>query len=70
MSDSWKTVKANEVRTGDTIRTKAGEVVIVSRIQPQFLNRPEMLAFIEDTEERWYKRPVAADAEVEVRTDS
>jgi hypothetical protein len=70
MSESWKTVKATDVRIGDTVRTPAGEVVTVSRIQSKFLNRPETLAFIEDTEERWYKRPLAAETEVEVRIDS
>jgi hypothetical protein len=42
-------------------------VVTVSRIEYEFLGRPEMLAFIEDTAERWYKRPVAVDAVVEVQ---
>ena len=67
MSETWKTVKADEVRTGDTVRTQAGDVVTVTRIETSFLGRPNMLAFIEDTAERWYKRPVASDAEVEIR---
>lgn len=29
-----------------------------------------MIAFIEDTPERWYKRPVAVDATVEILSSS
>ena len=39
---------------GDRIRTQAGEEVYVSRIEAPFLGRPEMIAFIEDTPERWH----------------
>jgi hypothetical protein len=67
MSDTWKTVKADEVKAGDAVRTKAGDVVIVSRIDTSFMGMPNMLAFIEDTADRWFKQPMGADAEVEVR---
>ena len=68
MSESWKKVKADEVRAGDAVRTQAGDVVTVSRIESSFLGVPNMLAFIEDTPERWFKQPMMADAEVEVRS--
>jgi hypothetical protein len=68
MSESWKKVKAGDVRAGDTVRTQSGEVVIVSRIDSSFLGMPNMLAFIEDTPERWFKQPVTAETEVEVRS--
>jgi hypothetical protein len=68
MSESWKKVKADEVRAGDAVRTQAGHVVTVSRIESSFLGMPNMLAFIEDTPERWFKQPMMADAEVEVRS--
>jgi hypothetical protein len=68
MSKGWKTVKAADVRTGDAVRTKTGDVVTVSRIETSFLGRPEMLAFIEDTADRWFKQPMMSDADVEVRT--
>ena len=68
MSESWKKVKADEVRAGDAVRTQAGSVVTVSRIERSFLGMPNMLAFIEDTPERWFKQPMMADAEVEVRS--
>jgi len=68
MSDSWKTVKADKVRIGDSVRTQTGQLVLVSRIESPFLGRPNMLALIEDTEDRWFKQPLSADADVEVRT--
>jgi hypothetical protein len=68
MSESWEAVRADQVCVGDTVRTRTGDVFYVSRVETLFLGRPNMLAFIEDTPDRWYKRPVAVDATVEVRT--
>ncbi len=68
MSESWKKVKADEVRAGDAVRTQAGDVVIVSRVETGFMGMPNMLAFIEDTPDRWFKQPMMADGEVEVRS--
>jgi hypothetical protein len=68
MSESWKKVKADEVREGDAVRMQTGDVVIVSRIETGFMGRPNMLAFIEDTPDRWFKQPMMADGEVEVRS--
>jgi hypothetical protein len=67
MSDKWKTVKADQVKPGDAVRTKTGDVVTVSRIDTSFLGMPNMLAFIEDTADRWFKQPMGTDAKVEVR---
>jgi hypothetical protein len=64
--DSWKTVLAGQVRPGDRVRTKAGEELTVTRIEPAFFGDPNRVAFIEDTPQRWYKRPVALDAEIDV----
>jgi hypothetical protein len=66
--EGWVTKRADEVRTGDVVMTASGDVVSVSRIEESFLGRPNMIAFIEDTPERWYKRPVARDVDVQVRT--
>ena len=66
MSESWRRAKASEVVVGDRVRTDAGDLVEVSRIESPFMGRGEMLAFIEDTAERWYKRPVPADAELDI----
>ncbi len=70
MSDSWKTIKAQEVKVGDTVRAQSGAVVIVSRIETPFLGRSNMVAFIEDTPDRWFKQPVVSDSEVEIRAAS
>jgi hypothetical protein len=67
MSDIWKTVKAEQVKAGDAVRTQTGDVVTVSRIEKSFMGLPNMLAFIEDTADRWFKQPMMADADVEVR---
>ena len=47
-------------------RLESGEEVIATRIEAPFMGREEMVAFIEDTPERWYKRPARATANVEV----
>jgi hypothetical protein len=68
--DSLATVAASDVKVGDVVRTSTGDVIVVSRIETSFLGRPNMLAFIEDTPDRWYKRPTMVDAEVEVRSST
>jgi hypothetical protein len=70
MSDTWKTVKAQDVKAGDTVRTQTGGVVIVSRVEASFMGRPNMVAFIEDTPDRWFKQPMMSDSDVEIRTAS
>jgi hypothetical protein len=68
MSESWKTVKATDVKAGDTVRTQSGATVIVSRVDSSFMGMTNMVAFIEDTPERWFKQPMLAEGEVEVRS--
>ncbi len=67
MADRWSTVKADEVQPGDRVRTGDGTELIATRIEPAFFGLPNMIAFIEDTPERWFKRPVTIDADVEVQ---
>ena len=38
----------------------------MSRIEASFLGRENMVAFIEDTPDRWFKQPMPLAAEVEV----
>ena len=38
----------------------------MSRIEAAFFGRDNMIALIEDTPERWFKRPVTVDADVEI----
>jgi hypothetical protein len=68
MSDTWKTVKAQDVKAGDTVRTQNGGVVLVSRVEASFMGRSNMVAFIEDTPDRWFKQPMMSDSDVEIRT--
>jgi hypothetical protein len=67
MTTTWVKVTASEVKPGDRVRTPSGDELTVSRIEAPFLGRAEMIAFIEDSSERWFKRPVPQSAEVEIR---
>lgn len=69
MAEQWQKVTATEVRPGERVRLESGEEVIATRIQSPY-GAEGRLAFIEDTAERWYKRPAAADAAVEVLRES
>jgi hypothetical protein len=57
---------AADVRAGDRVRLPTGTEMQVSRIEPGFLGRENLVAFIEDTPARWFKQPVPQAAEVEV----
>jgi hypothetical protein len=64
------TVKATEVRLGDRVRARSGAELTVTRIDEGFLGRANMLAFVEDSEEQWFKMPALRDGDVElVRRD-
>jgi hypothetical protein len=65
MAEPWITVTAADVRVGDRIRLPTGGDLLVSRIEPRLLGL-EMVAFIEDTPERWFKQAMAPSADVEV----
>jgi hypothetical protein len=60
------TVKATEVRVGDRLRARSGTELTVTRIDEEFMGRAEMLAFVEDSEEQWFKMPALRDGEVEL----
>lgn len=66
MADTWATVPASDVREGDRIRLRSGMEMVVSRIEPAFMGVADLVAFIEDTPARWFKQPMASNAEVEV----
>jgi hypothetical protein len=65
MAETWETRTAGQVGVGDRVRVRDVEIT-VARVEPSFLGRDGMIAFIEDTPERWLKVPTTADAEVEV----
>jgi hypothetical protein len=65
-SGTWKSAKGGDIRPGDRVRTSDGSEVTVTRIEENFFGTNNMLALIEDTPERWFKRPVTIDADVEI----
>jgi hypothetical protein len=64
------TIKASDVRLGDRLRGRSGAELTVTRIDEEFMGRANMLAFVEDSEEQWFKMPALRDGDVElVRRD-
>jgi hypothetical protein len=64
------TVKATAVQLGDRLRARSGAELTVTRIDEEFMGRANMLAFVEDSEEQWFKMPALRDGDVElVRRD-
>ena len=66
MSGERTTLRADEVRVGDRLFGPGGAELTVTRIDPAFFGRPDLVAFVEDSDVRWLKLPMALDAEVEV----
>lgn len=60
------TMPASDVKPGDRVRLATGQEVIATRIEPNFFGMANMVAFIQDTPERWFKQPLPVTAEVEV----
>jgi hypothetical protein len=67
VSDEWTAGTAADVVAGNRVRAR-GHELIVSRIEPAFFGNPQMVAFIEDTPDRWLKLPVGLDLDVEIQT--
>jgi len=61
----WRTAPASEVKPGDRVRVANGNELTVTRVEDGFFG--VMLAFVEDTPERWFKQPVQETAEVQIR---
>jgi hypothetical protein len=59
-------VKATEVRVGDRVRARSGAELTVTRIDDRFMGRSDMLAFVEDSEQQWFKMPAPRDGDVEL----
>jgi hypothetical protein len=58
------TVPAADVQIGDVLRSRDGTEFTVSRIDDFPMFGPPLIAFVEDTGEKWFKMPSAEDAEV------
>lgn len=70
MTKQWSSVPAEEVVAGDRVRLGNGAVVLVSKIETGFMGMDAMLAFIEDTPDRWFKAPIPKGTLVEVERDA
>ena len=66
MTTASATAKASEVRLGDRVRARSGTELTVTRIDEGFMGNPEMLAFVEDSDEQWFKMPALRDGDVEL----
>jgi hypothetical protein len=60
------TVRASDVQVGDRLRARSGVELTVTRIDAGFMGRANMLAFVEDSEDQWFKMPVLRDGDVEL----
>jgi hypothetical protein len=71
MSDAgWTPAAASDVAPGATVRLADGRELLVSRIEVDFMGRPGLIAFIEDSPRQWYKAPMMVDTVVEIRSPS
>jgi hypothetical protein len=59
-------VSSRDVRIGDRLRSRDGTELTVTRIDEGFLGRAEMLAFVEDSAQQWFKMPAPIEGEVEL----
>ncbi len=64
---AWQKITAEEVRPGEQIRLESGRQLTVTRIEESFMGMPNMLAFIQDTQEGWFKQPMPSSGTVEAR---
>jgi hypothetical protein len=66
MTTTSATVKASEIRVGDRVRARSGTELTVTRIDEGFMGNSEMLAFVEDSDEQWFKMPALRDGDIEL----
>ena len=66
MDDAWTQLPVAEVRPGDRIRAN-GQEVLVARIEPDFFGVDGLVAFIEDSPDRWFKMPLPTNLVVEAQ---
>jgi hypothetical protein len=66
MTTTSATVRASTIRVGDRVRARSGTELVVTRIDEGFMGNPEMLAFVEDSDEQWFKMPALRDGDIEL----
>jgi hypothetical protein len=67
MTNRWVTTAASAVQPGERVRLPSGDEMTATRVDRRFMGMDTMVAIIEDTADGWSKRPLRADAEVEVQ---
>jgi hypothetical protein len=63
---SSESVPADQVKAGDHIRLASGVELVVARVETGFLGRPEMVAFIQDAPQPWFKAVSPLSGSVEL----
>jgi hypothetical protein len=69
VNDARTVIRASEVRPGDRLRLPGGGSLTVTRIDEGFMGRPELLAFVEDSDVQWVKLTAPRQGEVELAVD-
>ena len=66
MSDVVTMIRAGDVSVGDRVRTANAMELTVTRVDEEFMGRPNLLALVEDSEAQWLKIAAPRDLELEL----
>lgn len=66
MSDVVTMIRAGDVSVGDRVRTANAMELTVTRVDEEFMGRPNLLALVEDSEAQWLKIAAPPDLELEL----
>jgi hypothetical protein len=59
-------IRAGDVSVGDRVRTANAMELTVTRVDEEFMGRPNLLALVEDSEAQWLKIAAPRDLELEL----
>jgi hypothetical protein len=59
-------IRAGDVSVGDRVRTANAMELTVTRVDEEFMGRPNLLALVEDSEAQWLKVAAPRDLELEL----
>jgi len=66
VSDVVTMIRAGDVSVGDRVRTANAMELTVTRVDEEFMGRPNLLALVEDSEAQWLKVAAPRDLELEL----
>jgi len=66
VSDVVTMIRAGDVSVGDRVRTANALELTVTRVDEEFMGRPNLLALVEDSEAQWLKVAAPRDLELEL----